>query len=99
MNVANISYTRNHLSKLLARVRDGETILIVDRNRPVARLEPPPSRATKSPDWGKDLIRRGLIRSGGSPLDRARFHAMALPSPKHGADILAALKADREEGR
>ena len=40
MNMANISYTRNHLSELINRVKEGETILIMDRQRPVARLEP-----------------------------------------------------------
>jgi hypothetical protein len=33
MIAANISYTRNHLSELIARVREGETLLNMDRNR------------------------------------------------------------------
>ncbi|MBX3747863.1 MAG: type II toxin-antitoxin system Phd/YefM family antitoxin [Verrucomicrobiae bacterium] len=40
MDKANATYTRNHLSEILARVREGETILIMDRQQPVARLEP-----------------------------------------------------------
>ncbi len=40
MNKADVSYTRNHLSEMLSRVREGETIVIVDRQRPVVRLEP-----------------------------------------------------------
>ena len=37
---ASVSYAKNHLSALLNRVKDGETILITDRDRPVAKLMP-----------------------------------------------------------
>jgi len=37
MNVG-VRELRNHLSKHLARVRDGETITITDHGKPVARL-------------------------------------------------------------
>ncbi len=40
MKTASISQTKNQLSALLDAVRHGETILIMDRNCPVARLEP-----------------------------------------------------------
>ena len=40
MKIANISTTKNNLSKLLNEVRNGESIIIVDRDTPVARLEP-----------------------------------------------------------
>ena len=36
MKTATISETKNRLSALLDRVRHGETILITDRERPVA---------------------------------------------------------------
>lgn len=36
---ANISETKNRLSELLARVRRGETLVIMDRKRPVAKVE------------------------------------------------------------
>ena len=34
-----VSETKNHLSELLARVRKGETLIILDRKTPVARVE------------------------------------------------------------
>jgi len=34
-----ISDTKNRLSELLARVRSGETLIILDRKTPVARVE------------------------------------------------------------
>lgn len=40
MKIATISETKNRLSSLIDRVRHGESVIIVDRNRPVARPEP-----------------------------------------------------------
>jgi antitoxin (DNA-binding transcriptional repressor) of toxin-antitoxin stability system len=39
MITTTISYTKNHLSELLASVRQGETLIIMDRKKPVARVE------------------------------------------------------------
>jgi len=39
MTIVTITEAKNKLSSLLDRVRAGETITIVDRGRPVARLE------------------------------------------------------------
>lgn len=98
MNKANISYTRNHLSEMLARVRDGESILIVDRQHPVARLEPVtgPSAHENAP-WQADLVRRGLLRTARTHLDAKAFDALPLAVPEASGDVLDALLADREE--
>ena len=40
MQKATISEVKNHLSAYLRKVRAGETILILDRDEPVARIEP-----------------------------------------------------------
>ena len=99
MNRANISYTRNHLSEMLSRVREGETILIVDRQQPVARLEPVAGPSAQGLPWQADLVRRGLIRPARGRLDATTLGAMPLPTPRGGGDILDALQAEREEGR
>jgi antitoxin (DNA-binding transcriptional repressor) of toxin-antitoxin stability system len=39
MITATISDTKNRLSELLARVQAGETLIILDRKTPVARVE------------------------------------------------------------
>ncbi len=39
MITSTISNTKNRLSELLARVQSGETLIIVDRKTPVARVE------------------------------------------------------------
>lgn len=40
MKTANIATAKNELSRLLRRVKRGETIVITERTRPVARLPP-----------------------------------------------------------
>ena len=99
MNRANISYTRNHLSELIARVRDGESILIVDRRQPVARLEPVTGSSANGLPWQTDLVRRGLLRPARTHLDAKALSALPMPSPEAGGDVLDALLADREEAR
>jgi len=99
MNVANISYARNHLSELLSRVREGETIIIMDRHTQVARLEPPTSSGKSGSVWKADLVRRGIVRPAQHPLNPEVLSALPLPTPRDGGDILAALHSDREESR
>ena len=100
MNKANISYARNHLSELLARVREGETIVIVDRQTPIARLEPAGnSSAARGLPVQADLVRRGLVRTARSRLNLNAFRALPRPASKQTGNVLRALLADREEGR
>lgn len=99
MNTANISYTRNHLSELLSRVREGETILIVDRQQPVARLEAVAGPSAQGLPWQTDLVRRGLVRPARSRLNVNALGALPLPTPRDGGDILETLLAEREEDR
>ena len=102
MKTASISETKNNLSALIDQVRQGHSILILDRNRPVARLEP----VTASPKMGKKgweerlerLERAGLIRRGKGKLD-PEFFKLPRPRPKNGASVLEALLEERREGR
>lgn len=65
MITANISKTKNELSRYLDAVRAGETVLILDRKTPVARIEP----INRSGELGHavrlaDLEAGGLITRG-----------------------------------
>lgn len=40
MDQVNVQEAKTHLSRLLQRVEDGETILVARGGRPIARLEP-----------------------------------------------------------
>jgi prevent-host-death family protein len=99
MTKANVSYARNHLSEILARVREGESILIVDRDQPVARLDPVAGPAACEAPWQTDLVRRGLIRPARRSLDPKALAAMPFPSSSGQGDVLDALLAEREDGR
>jgi prevent-host-death family protein len=57
---------RDHLSGLLRRVRDGETLIITDRGQPIGELRPVANRAIA--ERARTLVRQGLARwTGGKP--------------------------------
>jgi prevent-host-death family protein len=100
MRKATITETKNSLSALLDRVRHGETVLITDRSRPIARLEPVTSPGDPGPDEGRlaRLERAGVIRRA----RRGRLDeilSVAPPAPEAGGDIVAALIDERRGGR
>ena len=100
MKTATISQTKNSLSALLDRVRQGESILITDRSRPVARLTPVADSADSGDDPGRlaRLERAGLIRRVRvSRLDE--ILCVAPPKPEAGGDVLAALLDERRSAR
>lgn len=65
MTIASVTEAKNNLSKLLKKVRNGESMLILDRNIPVARLEPlpPGSKEADEAHWA-ELERQGLVKRG-----------------------------------
>ena len=97
MKKAGITETKNNLSALIRGLRGGSPVLIVDRGRPVARLEP-----VTGPDEGEQdgrlsrLIRDGLLRPLRTSLPKALFNA-APPSAK--ASAVELLVNERREGR
>ncbi|HET9436062.1 MAG TPA: type II toxin-antitoxin system prevent-host-death family antitoxin [Candidatus Limnocylindrales bacterium] len=97
MRTATVTQAKNGLSALLDRVRAGESILILDRGRPVARLEP----AAGYPDADGRLARlerAGVVRIGTAPppLDLLRQPGPALAG---GASAVEALLEERRESR
>jgi prevent-host-death family protein len=67
MKYAKIGELRDRLSRYIDQVRDGGEVLVLDRDRPVARLVPagaahPPPGADS--ERLRDLERRGLLRRG-----------------------------------
>jgi prevent-host-death family protein len=97
MKSATITEAKNGLSSLLDRVRAGESILITDRGRPVARLEP----VTAMEETDGRLLRlerAGSLRIGEAapPIDLLRSPAPRLPD---GASAVDALMAERRDGR
>jgi antitoxin (DNA-binding transcriptional repressor) of toxin-antitoxin stability system len=97
MKVVTITQLKNGVSAIIDRVRAGESILILDRDVPVARLEPVPP----APDDARlaRLERAGLVRRGtGEPVPLERLAKPLRPGEKP-AGVLEALLEERREGR
>ncbi len=97
MKSVTIAELRDHLSRYLQRVARGESILVRNRQRIVARLEPAGQarRVEGDPDRLADLEARGILRPG-----QGRINAKLLARrPRVRANVIAALLDEREEGR
>ena len=99
MKTASISETKNRLSAYIDLVRKGESVLITDRDVPVARLEPlAPGLPAGDEALLSNLERKGVIRR--ARLRPGKGYLKSLPpAPSIKGDLLAALIAEREQGR
>lgn len=98
MKKATLTETKNNLSALVDQVRHGETILILDRGRPVARLESVLGEEDDPEGRLARLERQGVLRRASAPLPRDLLMARP-PRPSQGASVLEALLAERRESR
>ena len=67
MKKAGIAALKNNLSRYIDQVKAGESILVMDRNQPVAQIVPLGSKGrglASSEDRLTRLERKGLIRRG-----------------------------------
>ena len=98
MKTASISSAKDRLSALIDLVRKGETVIITERDQPVAQLAPLPPHVRGDSSRLADLERSGLVRRARMPATKGMLKRLP-PAPRTKADVLAALLADREEGR
>lgn len=97
MKKASITEAKNNLSALIDSVKGGSPVLIVDRGRPVARLEP--VRGVGSDDNRlARLVREGVVRPARGAAPKTLF-ATRPPRTKKGASGVRALLDERREGR
>ena len=98
MKVATITEAKNGLSALIDRVKAGESILILDRGIPVARLEPAPAR-----DAGDDETRLARLERAGIVTRGTGRYPKLLDDPpprtRTEGSALEALLEERREGR
>jgi prevent-host-death family protein len=97
MRIASITDTKNNLSFYLDLVRNGETVVITDRDRPVARLEP--IQYGTADDEGRlgRLERAGALKRSKKKIDLKAFLQEPLPTIA-SVDILELLLEERAEG-
>jgi prevent-host-death family protein len=97
MTTASITEAKNNLSKLIKKVRHGQSILILDRNVPVARLEPlDPRDPVMKEAHLRELERQGLIKIGTGKLPKDFFK---LPRLKFKKGLVQALLEERRESQ
>lgn len=98
MKAVKIAELKNRLSYYLRRVQRGESILVCDRERVIARIErvgPQTPLAGADAEWLDRLERQGVIRRGaGGPTQEWLDQR-----PRVRVDVVAALLQDREESR
>ena len=95
MQTVNIADLKNNLSAWLEQVRNGEELIVKDRNTPIARLMP----LTAGEDLDAEeesLVAAGLMRL---PLDKKSNDFLdLLPAPEVSLDaIRAAIRRERDE--
>jgi prevent-host-death family protein len=98
MKKASITEAKNNLSALIDSVRGGSPVLIVDRGRPVARLEPVSGIGADDDDRLARLVREGIVRPARGDAPKVLF-ATRPPRAKKGASGVRALLDERREGR
>lgn len=98
MKRATLTETKNNLSALVDQVRHGETILILDRGRPVARLESVLEGDSASEGRLERLERQGFLRRGA----RRRLRSLLETRPprlRKGSSAVEELLEERRSGR
>jgi len=101
MKTASITEAKNNLSALIDGLANGSPVLILDRGRPVARLEPVAGTDSESDDDRlARLIRKGVVRPrrAATPLP-PDFFKQELPRLAEGASAVEALLEERRNGR
>jgi len=101
MKTATITETKNHLSALLHEVQRGETIVVLDRTKPVARIESMAATPDEYRGEGeriKRLERAGVLLRprGGTRSDVLSGRPIRTAG---GASAVQALLEERESGR
>lgn len=97
MKTATITEAKNRLSALINQVRAGESILILDRGTPVARLEPLTGYKDAAGQLRR-LERAGIIKVGTAP---PPVDLISKPGPKlpPGVSAVEMLIEERRSGR
>jgi len=99
MKNARISELRDGLSEYLARVRKGETVIVYDRDTPIARIVPIAAAPAEPgiPEWVVEAEKRGIITPPREP-DAAPLRVNPVKADPRFS-LLDALLEDRRSGR
>lgn len=93
MKTASVTHLKNNLSARLKEVSAGEAVMITDRRKPIAILQP--LSAELQEDRLASLYHRGILRPPANQLDSKVF--LKMPRGKSSRALSAAVHEDREE--
>jgi antitoxin (DNA-binding transcriptional repressor) of toxin-antitoxin stability system len=103
MKIASVSQLKSRLSEFLRLVRGGDSIMVMDRGRPVALLGPWHDAAgadgvVVGPDARLAELRdAGLVRVGSGKIPADYWNRQLPQDPE--SSVLSALLEERQEGR
>jgi antitoxin (DNA-binding transcriptional repressor) of toxin-antitoxin stability system len=95
MKRAGIAELKNRLSHYLRYVRGGEPVLVYDRDRVIARIEPVRGDDLGEADWTAELERSGVL----VPPSAILPEDWLARRPRVESDVVRALLEEREGGR
>lgn len=99
MKRASVTEAKNNLSALIDGLKGGSPVLIVDRGRPVARLEPVTGGHEGEQDGRLSrLFREGVVRPRRKAPAKSLFGSQP-PRAAAGLSAVNALIEERREGR
>jgi antitoxin (DNA-binding transcriptional repressor) of toxin-antitoxin stability system len=96
MRTVNIAELKNKLSAYITYAKAGETVIIRDRDTPVAQLIPFPTGDVTEEE--RELVAAGVLRLGRRPRNLAALDELPMPKVKGNA-LTQALLDERDEGR
>ena len=94
MRTVNISDLKARLSAHIQRVKDGEEVLICDRNKPVARIVP--CRLEDHSEQEQRLVARGVLAP---PLKRRRTASLPEPPGNISDAVMEQVWREERQGR
>ncbi len=96
MKKAKIAELKNRLSYYLRFVRRGQSVLVYDRDRPIARIDPVAAASSEDVgDWTVELERIGTVRPPTAPLSADWLRQRVQVT----SDVVGALLEERASGR
>jgi prevent-host-death family protein len=100
MRTVNVAELKNKLSAYLGYAKAGETVIVRDRNRPIAKLVPFVAEGATEEEL--ELVARGILKLPEKPMDWEAFDKLpiaVLSGAAAGTDaVTRGLLEEREEG-
>jgi len=99
MKTATITETKNHLSALINAVRRGETVIVLDRSKPVARIERIAQSGSEKTDARMERLQREGVILGPQKGRLKTILERRPPRPERPVSVVELLCNERVEGR